>query len=405
MEAMIDQIVHRLKPCPEEDIYRLVLTLLADGLRLLHQRVAAGATDLALADSVVENTRRVGLGLPPGPIKTRFEADFGCAPEMDLCAYVAEMYRWQQALRTAIGQRPRRLMLGQLSPFLVEFEQQKFEDVEIPGQYLRLTDNSDDFVRIERFLPELLVETRSGGVARSLAIRGTDGSVVHFSVQHLATRSTHQEERWVQLFRNLDATCEEDRGAWEQRRIALHLPTIVSLTPHIRIVREQPGTFTLQEVYDQACADSGTPEIGPALFAVGRIRSLAAQLPTAAEANEVLFEQICQNMVPASLLRDHVRARTASPMEFWLYRESFTYQIAVSIALTYMVACAQRTPAKLSISRATGSVCLHDLVPAQAAPGLLHNKEAVPFRLTPNIQAFVTELGLEGIVPFAIHKA
>ncbi|KAJ2717297.1 transcription-associated protein 1 [Coemansia spiralis] len=404
MEAMIDQIVHRLKPCPEEDIYRLILTLLTDGLRLLHQRVAVGATDLALTDTAVENTRRIGLGLPPGPIKARFEADFGRAPEMDLCAYVGELYRWQQMLRAAIGQRPRRLMLGQLSPFLVEFEQQKFEDVEIPGQYLRLTDTSDDFVRIERFLPELLVETRSGGVARSLAIRGTDGSVVRFSVQHLASRSTHQEERWVQLFRNLDAACEDDRSAWEQRRIALHLPTIVSLAPHIRIVREQPGAFTLQEVYDRACADSGTPEIGPALFAVGRIRSLAAQLPTAAEANEVLFEQICQHMVPASLLRDDVRARTASPMEFWLYRESFTYQIAVSIALTYMVSCAQRTPAKLSISRTTGGVCLHDLAPAQATPGLLHSNEPVPFRLTPNIQAFVTELGLEGVVPFAIHK-
>ncbi|KAJ2778585.1 transcription-associated protein 1, partial [Coemansia javaensis] len=404
MEAVIDQVVHRLKPYPEEDIYRLVLALLSDGLQLLHQQVAQGAASLGLVDAVVANTARVGHGLPPGPIRARFEADFGSAREMDLCEYVSKLYQWQQMLRRAIGQRPRRLMLSMLSPFLVEFEQQKFEDVEIPGQYLRLSDSSDDFVRIERFLPELLVELRSGGVAKSLAIRGTDGSVVHFSVQHLASRFTHQEERWVQLFRNLDAACEEDRGTWEQRRIALYLPTIVPLAPHIRLVQEQPGSFTLQEVYDRACASSGTPEIAPALYSVGRIRDLAAQLSSAADANEVLFEQICRHLVPATLLQDDVREHTTSPMEYWLYRENFTYQVSASIVLTYMAACAQRTPARMSISRTTGNICLHDLAPAQTTPGLIHTTEAVPFRLTPNIQTFVTELGLEGVVLFAVHR-
>ncbi|KAJ2158406.1 transcription-associated protein 1 [Coemansia sp. RSA 552] len=404
MEAMIDQIVHRLKPCPEEDIYRLVHALLSDGLQQLHQHVSQNKSDLGLVDAIVSNTCRVGLNLPSGAIKTRFEADFGGVREMDLCEYVTKMYQWQQMLRQAIRRRPRTLTLGLFSPFLVEFEQQKFEDVEVPGQYLRLTDGSDDFVRIERFIPELQIVLRSGGVLRSLAIRGTDGSATHFSVQHLTSRHSHQEERWVQFFRNLDAASEQDHGTWEQRRIMLHLPTIVSLAPHIRLVQEQPDSFTLQDVYDAACARSGTPEIAPALYAVGRMRELAAQLPSLEAANETLFEQICQHLVPASLLQNDIRTHAGTPMEFWLYRENFSFQVSASAVLTYMIACAQRTPAKLVISRTTGNVSIADLAPAQATPGLIHSKEAVPFRLTPNIQTFVTELGLEGIVPFAIHK-
>ncbi|KAJ2250108.1 transcription-associated protein 1 [Coemansia sp. RSA 475] len=404
MEAMIDQIVHRLKPCPEEDIYRLVHALLSDGLQQLHQHVSQGKTDLGIIDAIVSNTCRVGLSLPSGAIKTRFEADFGSVRNMDLCEYVTKLYQWQQMLRQAIKQRPRKLMLSLFSPFLVEFEQQKFEDVEVPGQYLRLTDSSDDFVRIERFIPELRVVLRSNGVLRMLAIRGTDGSIVHFSVQHFTSRYNHQEERWVQFFRNLDAAGEHDRNTWEQRRIALHLPTIVSLAPHIRLVQEQPESFSLQDVYDKACLRNGTPEIAPALYAVGKMNELISQLPSIDAASEVLFEHICQTMVPASLLQDDVRMHAVSPMEYWLYRENFTYQVSASIALTYMIACTQRAPAKLSISRATGNICLHDLVPTQATPGLIHSKEAVPFRLTPNIQTFVTELGLEGIVPFAIYK-
>ncbi|KAJ2262807.1 transcription-associated protein 1 [Coemansia sp. RSA 376] len=404
METMIDQIVHRLKPYPEEDTYRLVHGLLSDGLQQLHLHVSQGKFDLGLVDIIVANTCRVAVGLPSGAIKARFELDFGKVREMDLCEYVTKLYQWQQMLRQAIKRRPTKLMLSLFSPFLVEFEQQKFEDVEVPGQYLHLSDNNDDFVRIERFLPELSIVLRSNGVSRNLAIRGGDGSIVHFAVQNLTSRHHHQEERWVQLYRNLDAAGEQDCDTWEQHRLAFHLPTIVSLAPHIRLVQEQPNTFTLQDVYDSACARNGNTEIVPVLYFVSQMRTLISQLPSAEEANLVLFEQVCQRLVPASLLSDDVRLHAASPMDYWLYRENFSYQASVGIALTYMIASTQWTPAKLGISRTTGNICLSDLVPTQATPGLMHNMEPVPFRLTPNIQAFVTELGLEGIVPFAIYK-
>ncbi|KAJ2091537.1 transcription-associated protein 1 [Coemansia sp. RSA 986] len=404
METMIDQIVHRLKPCPEEDIYRLVHALLSDGLQLLHANVSQGKFDLALVDTIVSNTCRVGLNLPSGMIKTRFEHDFGKVREMDVCEYVTKLYQWQQMLRRAIRSRPRKLMLSLFSPFLVEFEQQKFEDVEVPGQYLRLTDNNDEFVRIERFIPELSISLRSSNVSRCLAIRGTDGSAFHFSVQHFTSRHNHQEERWVQLYRNLDVASEQECDTWEKHRLELHLPTIVLLAPHIRLVQEDPDSFTLQDVYDSACARNKTAEIAPALQFASGMRALATQMPSIEEANLALFEQICQQLVPSTLLADDVRLHSASSMDYWLYRESFSFQFSVSIALSYIIASAQRTPAKLVVSRTSANICLSDLVPTQATPGLIHSKEPVPFRLTPNIQEFVTELGLEGIVPFAIHK-
>ncbi|KAJ1826813.1 transcription-associated protein 1, partial [Coemansia sp. RSA 2599] len=406
METMIDHIVHRLKPCPEEDIYRLVHALLADSLQQLHAAVMSQPRgSLSLVDTIVANTCRVALSLPAGAIKTRFEQDFGSVRDMDLCEYVTKMYQWQQMLRRAIrGRRPRALMLSMFGPLLVEFEQQKFEDVEVPGQYLRLTDSADDFVRIERFIPTLEVVLRSTSVARMLTIRGSDGSISYFAVQHFTTRHNHQEERWVQLYRNLDAAAEHDRDAWEQRRLAFHLPTIVSLAPHIRLVQEQPDSFTLQDVYDSSCARSGTAEIGPALHFVSRMRSMAPSPENVPDAATALFEHICQQMVPSSLLADDVRSHSASPMDYWLYREHFSFQFAVSIALTYIIASAHRTPAKLSITRTLGNICLSELVPTQATPGLLHSKEPVPFRLTPAIQSFVTELGLEGILPFAVHR-
>ncbi|KAJ1953987.1 hypothetical protein EC988_002681, partial [Linderina pennispora] len=404
MESMIDQIVQRLKPFPEEDIYRLVHALLSDGLQQLHARVSQNNYDMTLLDTIVSNTCRVARSLPSGVIKTHFEKDFGKVHEMDLRTYVTRLYSWQTVLRTAIRKRPSHQMLSHFSPFLVEFEQQKFEDVEVPGQYLMLTDNNDEFVRIERFMPQLTITLGTSNVSRRLAIRGTDGSIAHFAVQQSTSKHNHQEERWVQLYRNLDRACEEERDVCEQRRLALHLPTIVSLAPHIRLVQEQPQSFTLQDVYDEACERNGSSGLEPVLYFVDKMREVAGQVPSAEDANRVLFEQICQRFVPSTLLSDNVRAHSSSPMAYWLYRESFSFQVSVSMALTYMIASTQRAPAKLTISRDDGSVCLTDLVPTQASPGLIHSKEPVPFRLTPNIQAFVTELGLEGILPFAVHK-
>ncbi|KAJ2724937.1 transcription-associated protein 1 [Coemansia sp. Benny D115] len=404
METMIDQIVHRLKPCPEEDIYRLVHALLTDGLQQLHSTVSQPRGDYGLVDTIVANTCRVAMSLPAGAIKTRFEQDFGGVRGMDLCEYVTKLYQWQQMLRRAIRRRPRKVMLSLFSPFLVEFEQQKFEDVEVPGQYLRLTDTSDDFVRIGRFIPDLSIVLRSGIVARTLAVRGSDGSILHFAVQHMGSRHNHQEERWVQLYRNVDMAAEHDRDTWEQRRLAFHLPTIVSLAPHISLVQERADSFTLQDVYDASCVRHGTTEIAPVLHYVARMRALAPGPEESQAAAAALYEHICQHMVPSSLLADDVRLHTASSMDYWLYRENFSFQIAVTIALTYIIASSQRTPSKMSISRSTGNICLSELVPTQATPGLIHSKEPVPFRLTPAIQTFVTELGLEGILPFGVHK-
>jgi len=47
--------------------------------------------------------------------------------------------------------------LENLSRHLVEFQKQKYDEVEIPGQYLwnRDTVDNKDFVKIERFLPSI----------------------------------------------------------------------------------------------------------------------------------------------------------------------------------------------------------------------------------------------------------
>ena len=137
--------------------------------------------------------------------------------------------------------------LENLSRYLVEFQRQRYEDLEITGQYLQPRDAVDnkDFVRIDRFHPVVhtvrkvrwelqraqaaaalicAVEltmwsptrrfTRAhartlggwqhGTSYRRLTMRGTNGRMYPFLVQHSSSRHARAEERIVQLVRMLN---------------------------------------------------------------------------------------------------------------------------------------------------------------------------------------------------------
>ena len=46
---------------------------------------------------------------------------------------------WRHYLETILDSRPKSLNLEHFSQYLVEFEHQKFDEVEVPGQYQRVS--------------------------------------------------------------------------------------------------------------------------------------------------------------------------------------------------------------------------------------------------------------------------
>lgn len=84
--------------------------------------------------------------------------------------------------------------------------------------------------------------------------------------------------------------------------------------------------------------------------------------------------------------------------DFWLFRKHFAYQYAATTFLTYVMHMASRYPSKINIARRNGDVWSSDLLPSlNSQRGLFLNPEAVPFRLTPNIQMLMGPIAVEGI--------
>jgi transformation/transcription domain-associated protein len=77
--------------------------------------------------------------------------------------------------------------------------------------------------------------------------------------------------------------------------------------------------------------------------------------------------------------------------------------MAAFLFQTYIFSIGRRTPSSLLVNRAGGQMFTSDLVPGHAPnKPEFANTEPVPFRLTPNIQNFITPIGIEGVLVTSI---
>ncbi len=108
-------------------------------------------------------------------------------------------------------------------------------------------------VKIERFVPDILAPYKLNSTSRRLGIRGRNGRVYHFLVQSSLPKQARAEERILQLLRSINTLLDRSPQA-RARGLALSLPRMAPLNPHVRLVQEEPSTFSLEDVLAEHCA-------------------------------------------------------------------------------------------------------------------------------------------------------
>jgi transformation/transcription domain-associated protein len=115
------------------------------------------------------------------------------------------------------------------------------------------------------------------------------------------------------------------------------------------------------------------------------------------------FMAVQEKFVPRTVVQDYFRSTFPDFADFWLFRRTFSYQLAALTFMTYVMHMNTRFPHKISVSRGSGRVWGSELIPSMAVgKPILHNSEPVPFRLTPNLQTMMGPLNLEGIFAPAV---
>lgn len=442
METMVDQIQKHFKCPPDEDAYRLIVALLNDGLSVWESSLcshrpqpanknqyigrmpAAYAQDFKLPPATEANIRKFAETILPPHIRSSFEEDF-VAKKPTMYEYVHKLRKWRDKFEEKLDRRPQYHSLESYSPHLSEFRFQKFDEVEMPGQYLEHRDRNQDFVRIDRFLPNVDLVRSIGFSHRRLKIRGHDGSIRTFAIQHPAARHCRREERTLQLFRIFNGVLAKRKES-RRRNLYFYLPLVVPLAPSIRLVQEDEQYISLQGVYEDHCRRHGLNKDDPVLFTMEKLRAMAElrsnvscipATPIEMAANALLqkipdqaqalrmeaFTAIQEKWAPNTIALEYFQQIYPSFADFWLFRRQFSYQFAALTFMTFTMYMNNRFPHKLSIARGSGNIWGSELIPAMnPAKPVFSNTEPVPFRLTPNLQALMGPIFTEGIYSCSI---
>jgi transformation/transcription domain-associated protein len=425
METMVDQIQKYFKCPPDEDAYRLIVALLNDGLAYVSRMPQSYAKDVKLPTATETNITRFAETILPAHIKKSFEADF-VTVKPTMYEYIHKLRKWRDKFEEKLDRRTPTAYLELFSRHLSEFRYLKFDDVEVPGQYLQHKDKNQDFIRIDRFLPNVDLVRAIGVSHRRLKIRGHDGSIHPFAVQHPAARHCRREERILQLFRHLNQTLAKKKES-RRRDLQFTVPLMIPLAPHIRIVAEDTSYITLQGVYEDHCRRHGMLKDEPVLFTMDKLRGLIEPKGTVSFSQEGLsvhsstkpllqkqpeqtatarlevFTAIQEKWVPHTIALEYFQSTFPEFSDFWLFRRRLSYQLSALTFMTYVLYMTGRYPHKMNIARGSGKIWGSELMSLMApSKPFFHNPEPVPFRLSPNLQTLMGPLATEGIFSCSI---
>ncbi|KAJ1570141.1 hypothetical protein HK096_003231 [Nowakowskiella sp. JEL0078] len=368
MESMSEQIYSKLKPTTDEDVYRLIVALLNDGFTQL----AKNPTDTgALSAQTEMNLSRFAEGMIPNHLKYKaaFERDF-ILSKPDLPRLVEKFREWRDNLEILLDSKPERQNLENFCHYLVEFDHQKFDEIEVPGQYLQMKDNNKDFIRIERFVPEIEVVRAHGICHRRLKIKGHDGSLHYFIIQHPAGRYCRREERIMQLFRILNEALEKKKET-RRRNLTFHLPSIIPIASAVRLVQDDITYKSLQEIYEDYCRGKGIHKDDPIIYHLSRMKDIVQSEDVKKGKMDLpnlkaeILAAISENMIPPNILSRFMAKTMKSYSDLWMIRKNFTGQLAGVTFMTYILCVGQRYPARFHISCQTGNLWSNELVPCK----------------------------------------
>ncbi|KAG8901590.1 hypothetical protein FRB99_005203 [Tulasnella sp. 403] len=406
METMVDQFAQRFKATQEEELVRYFNALLMEALQCHSMSVTVQSDDPPLPPQCLENvTRFADTALHPDT-RAVFKEDV-IEPKPSLREYIRKLQRWRDKYEKVLEARPRLQPLDVLSHWLVEFQHSKFDEVEVPGQYLEHKDMNTNFVRIARFASQYELCLGMGFSYRRITILGHDGTKHSFVVQLPTSRNCRREERLHQLFRIFNSVLIR-RKETRKRVLSFYLPAAVPLNPTLRLLENDSSVVGLQDIYDQHLRELGMNKEDPVILHAEKFRSLL-DLHNKGNPNKQeymnlrleLFDVVATKMVPNNILSTYMSRSMANANALWLLRKQFTTQMAAVTLMSYVLNCITRTPSRYHISRSTGQIYMSDFVPGyrpNQAPAVLGTNEAVPFRFTPNFQTFIGPIGMDGLM-------
>ncbi|GMF35264.1 unnamed protein product [Phytophthora fragariaefolia] len=431
MECMLEEMITRFRPEPEEELLTAVHALLLKCYQLPRLTKTEPVPKMLRA-ALARVCRKLFVLLPHQKnekheafvreFKDAFELDFTPladdeVQEQDgvattLYEIMNRLKRWKSLLQLRVKKVGKRnagkLYLEQCSRHLMELSS---SNMEVPGQYVSDTEPIKDLhARIQHFESTVDVLLRNGFTQRRVSMGGSDGRIYYFLVQYAMTHITRTDERMMQMYLLLNRLLLRHKET-KKRNTVFHVPKVIPLTPRVRLLEDNHDFVTLGEIYELDCQiENKDPDFPVELYRERVSEAYAAsgaanysskrEEERVAQAKTRAFNEICDEHVPETLLAKYVHGISAHSDAYFQFRGEFTKHLALSSFLSYALFVGDRAPHRVLFSRRTGRVVSTELRPGYASSGILEAATTMPFRLTRNLHCFMTRSGVQG--PFSV---
>ncbi|KIY71478.1 hypothetical protein CYLTODRAFT_487243 [Cylindrobasidium torrendii FP15055 ss-10] len=406
LETMMEQMTRIAKPSPEEECYRVMGALLSDATQHFLVRMNSPGDPEELGPTLRNTLERV-RGTLAGTIRTDFERDFGPA-DLTLSQYIATLQDWRNKCERWLDGRPKAVALDTANHYLTEFQYGKIDEIEVPGQYTEDKDSNQNFVRIQKFASKYENSRMNCAAHKRVIMIGSDNAKYPFVLQY-SNRLNRREDKVMQLFRSFNGILERKKET-RKRALQLSVPVVIACSPTFRLYQMDRSFVGMTDIFDQWCAQRGVPRDQPLMDSAKRVGTMLKEVkatngnPSKQEyiaMKKLIFDDITANLVPDDIISKFMLRSMATSADLWRMRKQFTMQVAGASFQSHSIFMGGRYPRVFQISRESGTIYSTDMVPVMAStndPRFGTAAELAPFRLTPNMQHFMTPVFIEGLL-------
>eukprot|EP00532_Pseudo-nitzschia_australis_P004700 CAMPEP_0168201936 /NCGR_PEP_ID=MMETSP0139_2-20121125/23998_1 /TAXON_ID=44445 /ORGANISM="Pseudo-nitzschia australis, Strain 10249 10 AB" /LENGTH=812 /DNA_ID=CAMNT_0008127577 /DNA_START=496 /DNA_END=2934 /DNA_ORIENTATION=- len=285
--------------------------------------------------------------------------------------------------------------------------------IEIPGQYCPNSSLSADIkpcpelhAKLIKFEPCVEVLRRNDQLVRRCGMIGNDGRTYKFLLQFAIPYWTRTDERTAQTSYVIEKFLRQNIVS-ARNYINIQPAAAIPVAQRLRMTPDPDCRVALDEVWRtygyeindmKSVASFFSKELTKQLKeAVSRDSSEESKRFTEKEVRFKVYNRICGSMVDDRILLRYLMKMLDGPEPFFLFRRSFSVQLAANSLLQYVFSVAERTPQRFVILQSNGKMLSPDFRISYSNQGFIEGFNQVPFRMTPNIQRALGEHYIQGI--------
>ena len=206
-----------------------------------------------------------------------------------------------------------------------------------------------------------------------------------------------REERVLQLLRMLNSYLTKSKET-SKRFLHITVPRVVAVLPQMRLVEDDPSSTSLLDILKNYCSKLNIEHDAPITRYYERLAEIQQRgSQTTHVTLRDIFKDIQSNMIPKTVLKDWAMRTFNSATDYWTFRKMFTLQLSLCCIIEYAFHLTRLNADMMYLHQDSGLVNVsYFKFDLDDVTGELNSVRPVPFRLTPNIVEFLTNIGISG---------